>query len=145
MLGTVAGIDVTIASSWFLIVGLIAVLLAPSIQREVPSLDSGAYLAGAAFAVLLYGSVLLHEISHALAARAFDMPVTSINLHFLGGATQIEGEASTPWREFTIAVVGPLTSLAIAGVGWVVLHAFDGGSSNTPSSTWPGRTSWSAP
>jgi CBS domain-containing protein len=55
------------------------------------------------------------------------MPVTSINLHFLGGATQIEGEASTPWREFTIAVVGPLTSLAIAGVGFLVLVPLDGG------------------
>jgi Zn-dependent protease/CBS domain-containing protein len=127
VLGTVAGIDVTIASSWFLIVGLIAVVLAPNIQEHVPSLGSGAYLAGAVLAVLLYGSVLLHEISHALAARAFDMPVTSINLHFLGGATQIEGEASTPWREFSIAVVGPLTSLAIAAVGWLALQAVDGG------------------
>jgi Zn-dependent protease/CBS domain-containing protein len=127
VLGTVAGIDVTIASSWFLIVGLIAVLLEPSILRDVPSLGAGAYLAGAVLAVLLYGSVLLHEISHALAARAFDMPVTSINLHFLGGATQIEGEASTPWREFSIAVVGPLTSLAIAAVGWLALQAVDGG------------------
>ncbi len=127
MLGTVAGIDVTVASSWFLIVGLIAVVIAPRIQVEVPSLGAGAYLAGAVFAVLLYGSVLLHEISHALAARAFDMPVSSINLHFLGGATQIEGEATTPWREFTIAVVGPLTSLAIAGIGWLALQAFDGG------------------
>jgi Zn-dependent protease/CBS domain-containing protein len=127
VLGTVAGIDVTVASSWFLIVGLITVVTAPRILLEVPSLGAGAYLAGAVFAILLYGSVLLHEISHALAARAFDMPVTSINLHFLGGATQIEGEATTPWREFAIAVVGPLTSLAIAGVGWVALQPLDGG------------------
>jgi Zn-dependent protease/CBS domain-containing protein len=127
VLGTVAGIDVTVASSWFLIVALLAVFVAPGIQREVPGLGAGAYLAGAVLAVLFYGSVLLHEISHALAARAFDMPVTSINLHFLGGATQIEGEATTPWREFAIAVVGPLTSLVVAGIGWVALKPFDGG------------------
>jgi Zn-dependent protease/CBS domain-containing protein len=72
-------------------------------------------------------SVLLHEISHARAARAFQMPVRSINLHFLGGATDIEGEATTPWREFTIAVVGPLTSLAVGGVGWLIVRPLDTG------------------
>ncbi len=82
-----------------------------------------AYLVGVAFAVLLYVSVLLHEISHAVAARAFQMPVTSINLHFLGGATEIEGEASTPWREFVIAVVGPLTSLAIGGIAYLAIDS----------------------
>ncbi len=101
------------ASSWFLIVGLIAVLMADPIQEAAPDLGAWAYLAGIAVALLLYVSVLLHEISHALAARAFDMQVNSINLHFLGGATEIEGEAETPWREFVIAVVGPLTSLAV--------------------------------
>ena len=126
-LGTVAGIDVTVASSWFVIVALIAVLVAPRIQLEAPGLGSWAYLAGVVVAVLLYGSVLLHEISHALTARAFDMPVTAINLHFLGGATEIEGEATTPWREFAIAVVGPLTSLAVGGLCWLALQAFDGG------------------
>jgi Zn-dependent protease/CBS domain-containing protein len=127
VLGTVSGIDVTVASSWFLIVGLLAVLFAPRFELRVPGLGAGAYLAAGVLIVLFYGSVLLHEVAHALAARAFDMPVTSINLHFLGGATQIEGEASTPWREFTIAVVGPLTSLAIAGVGFLVLVPLDGG------------------
>lgn len=117
-LGSVAGIDVTVANSWFLIVALIAVVLAPRIEAAEPDIGGWSYVAGIAFAVLLYGSVLLHEISHALAARAFQMPVHSINLHFLGGATQIEGEASTPVREFVIAVVGPLTSLVVSAVCW---------------------------
>jgi Zn-dependent protease/CBS domain-containing protein len=66
--------------------------------------------------VLLYLSVLLHEVSHALTALNFKLPVRSINLHFLGGATEIDGEAETLWREFAIAVVGPLTSLVVGGV-----------------------------
>lgn len=106
---------------------MIAVLVAPQIQNVEPGLGGYAYAAGAAFAILLYLTVLLHEISHALAARAFEMPVTSINLHFLGGATQIEEEAATPWREFVIAVVGPLTSLAIGGVGLLALVAVPSG------------------
>ncbi len=126
-LGRVAGIDVNVAHSWFLIVGLIALLLAPRIQVAAPGLGNWAYLAGGAFAVLLYVSVLLHEISHALAARAFQMPVRSINLHFLGGATEIEGEAATPWREFVIAVVGPITSLLIGGAAWLVIDLFEPG------------------
>ena len=84
--------------------------MAPRLEDVRPGLGGWAYVAGAAYAVLLYMSVLLHEISHALAALSFKMQVNSINLHFLGGATEIEGEAETPWREFVIAVVGPLTS-----------------------------------
>lgn len=126
-LGTVAGIQITVAHSWFLIVGLIAVLIAPRLQLVEPRLGVLSYVAGIAFAVLLYLSVLLHEISHALAARAFQMPVNSINLHFLGGATEIDGEATTPWREFAIAVVGPLTSLAIGAVAYFSLDAFGPG------------------
>jgi Zn-dependent protease/CBS domain-containing protein len=119
-LGTVAGVEVTVANSWFLIVLLIAVLMAPQIEDVAPNLGVLKYVAGVAYAVLLYGSVLLHEISHALAARSFNLPVVAINLHFLGGATEIDGEAETPWREFAIAVVGPLTSLAVGGVALVV-------------------------
>jgi Zn-dependent protease/CBS domain-containing protein len=126
-LGTVSGIDVTVQHSWFLIVLLIAVLIEPRLEEVEPSLGGLAYLVGVAFAILLYLSVLLHEISHAVAARAFQMPVSSINLHFLGGATEIEGEAATPWREFVIAVVGPLTSLAIGGIAYVAIDAFGDG------------------
>ncbi len=57
--------------------------------------------------------MLLHEASHAVMARRYGFPVTSITLHFLGGMTAIEGEARTPAQEFLIAVVGPLTSLAV--------------------------------
>src|SRR4051794_3950196 len=94
--------------------------MAPQIENDAPDIGPLKYVAGVAYAILLYGSVLLHEISHALAARRFHMPVLSINLHFLGGATEIDGEAETPWREFAIAVVGPLTSLLVGGAALLV-------------------------
>lgn len=119
-IGAIGGIDVYVRASWLLIAVLIAVLLAPRVEQVEPGLGALKYVAGVAFAVLLYLSVLLHEMSHALTAKHFGLPVRSISLQFLGGMTEIDGEAATPGQEFKIAVVGPLTSLAV-GVGALLL------------------------
>lgn len=119
--GTIAGSDVLVTSSWFLVAGLIALIMAPRVEQVSPGLGAGKYVAGFAFAVILYLSVLLHEASHAVVARRLGFPVTSITLHFLGGMTAIEGEARTPRQEFWIAVVGPLTSLAVGAVAFLAL------------------------
>jgi Zn-dependent protease len=115
-IGQIAGVDVFVRSSWWLVAGLIAVTLAPAIDNVQPGLGGWKYVAGLAFAVLLYLSVLLHEASHALMAKHYGLPVKSITLHFLGGATEIEDEPDTPGREFGVSVVGPLTSLAVGAV-----------------------------
>ncbi len=116
-IGQVAGVDILVRASWLLIAVLIAVLLGPRIEQQAPGLGGLAYVAGLVFAVLLYLSVLLHELSHALAARGFGLPVRSVTLHFLGGVTEIEGEPQTPAREFVVSVVGPLTSIAVGLAG----------------------------
>lgn len=115
-IGQIGGVDVLVRSSWLLVAALIAVTLAPAIEAEQPGLGGWKYLAGVAFAVLLYLSVLLHEASHALMAQRYGLPVTSITLHFLGGVTSIDGEPDTPRREFGVSVVGPLTSLGVGAV-----------------------------
>lgn len=112
-IGQIGGVDVLVRSSWLIVAVLIAVLLAPSVEQVQPGLGGGKYVAGLAFAVLLYLSVLLHEMSHALMAKHFGLPVRSITLHFLGGVTEIEGEPDTPGRELGVSVVGPLTSIAV--------------------------------
>ena len=120
-IGQVGGVDVLVKPSWVLVAILISVLIAPRVEAEQPGLGSWKYVAGLAFAVLLYLSVLLHEMSHALMAKRYGLPVRSITLHFLGGVTEIEGEADTPGREFGVSVVGPLTSIAV-GVACAGLH-----------------------
>jgi Zn-dependent protease len=112
-IGQIGGVDVLVRRSWLLVAALIAVMLAPQINRVQPGLGGWAYVAGLAFAVLLYLSVLLHEASHALMAKHYGLPVRSITLHFLGGVTEIAGEPDTPGREFGVSVVGPLTSIAV--------------------------------
>ena len=84
----------------------------PRVDQVAPGLGGLKYVAGV-LAVILYLSVLLHEASHAFMARHYGFQVTSITLHFLGGATAIDGEARTPRQELFIAVVGPLTSIAV--------------------------------
>jgi len=126
--GSVAGSEVLVSSSWFLVAALISVLISPRVDQVAPGLGGWKYLAGFLFAVLLYLSVLLHEISHALMAKRYDLEVSSITLHFLGGMTAIEGEARRPGEEFAIAVVGPLTSIAVgaAALGLLVVAPLEG-------------------
>ncbi len=123
-IGSIAGIDVLITSSWFVVAFLISVTFAPRIEVVQPGLGFLKYVAGFVFAVILYLSVLLHEASHAVTAKRLGYGVTSITLHFLGGMTEIDGQSRRPRHEFWIAVVGPLTSIAIglAAVGlWFVV------------------------
>lgn len=112
-IGQLAGADVLVSSTWFIVAGLIAVVVAPRIDEARPDLGALKYVAGLAFAVILYLSVLLHEASHAYMARHYGYRVTSITLHFLGGMTAIDSEAKRPRQEFWIAVVGPITSIAV--------------------------------
>lgn len=111
--GSIRGVDVLVRASWFAIALLIAVLLAPNIEAVEPGLGPLKYVAGLAFAVLFYLSLLLHEISHALMAQRYGLGVRSISLVFLGGFTEIDSETRTPGQEFKVAVVGPLTSIAV--------------------------------
>ncbi len=101
------------SSSWFLVAALIAFVMAPRVDQIQPGLGGWKYVVGVSFAIVLYLAVLLHEAAHAIAARRYGFEVHSITLHFLGGVTAIEGEARTPRQEFWIAVVGPITSLAV--------------------------------
>lgn len=114
-IGRIAGSDVLVSSTWFVIAAIIAFMVAPRVDQVAPGLGPVKYLVGLLFAVALYGAVLLHEASHAVVASRYGFRVHSITLNFLGGATEIEGEARRPRQEFWIAVVGPLTSLAVGG------------------------------
>lgn len=121
-IGQIGGVDVLVRSSWLVVALVISVMLAPAVEQVQPGLGGLKYVAGLAFAVLLYLSVLLHEMSHALMAKRFGLPVRSITLHFLGGVTEIQGEPDSPSREFGVSVVGPLTSIVV-GVAFLLVRS----------------------
>lgn len=120
-IGRIAGAEIFVTGSWFLIAALLTLVMAAPLEAAQPGIGGWKYVGGFAFAVLLYLSVLLHEAAHAWAARHYGYPVRSITLHFLGGLTSIDGEARSPRQEFVIAIVGPLASLA-AGLVALLVH-----------------------
>ncbi len=137
--GSLGGVDVLVRSSWFLVAALIAYLVAPAFEQVQPGLGSWKYVAGAAFAVLLTLSLLLHELSHALMSQHFGIPVRSITLHFVGGVTAMEAEPATPKQEFAISAIGPATSLAVGGAAYALLQVLP---DQTLLSVAIGGTAW---
>ena len=88
-------------------------------SRSEPGLGAWKYVAGLAFAVLFYLSLLLHEISHALMAQRYGLGVRSISLFFLGGVTEIDSETRTPGQEFKVSVVGPADLARASGCAFL--------------------------
>src|SRR5207302_7478445 len=88
------------------------------------------WILGVASALLLFGSVLVHELGHSLLAGARGLHVQSITLLIFGGVSSITKEASTAKDEFLIAVIGPLTSLVLAGLFWLAGEVVTAGAGN---------------
>jgi Zn-dependent protease len=117
-IGKIAGIDIYIHFSWIIALILFTISLASSWFPHIyPHASVLNYLmAGLIASLLLFLSVLLHELGHSLVARAHGLPVKNIILFIFGGVANIEEEAQSAGVEFKVAAVGPLVSLLISGV-----------------------------
>ncbi|HEX2516319.1 MAG TPA: site-2 protease family protein [Chloroflexota bacterium] len=119
-IGHVAGIRIAVHYTWLLAFLLISWSLAagyfPAMNR---GWEPAAYwAAGIAAGLILFASVLLHELGHSLVALSRRVRVSGITLYIFGGVSALEDEPSGPGDEFLIAVAGPLTSFALAGAFW---------------------------
>ncbi len=110
------GIPVYVSPYWFIIAGVFSVIYANDLSSTISG--NTRYVVAAAFVVLLYASVLVHELAHSVVARGYGLPVRRILLYPLGGVSEIEREAPTPGREFAVAGAGPALSLVLGAIGW---------------------------
>ena len=118
----VGGVQVRLDYTWFFVFALVLVSLAAGyFPHEHPGLATASYwTAGAVATLLLFASILLHELSHAWAARAAGIEVPAITLFLFGGVSEMAGEPSRPSTELRVAAVGQAMSLALAGVFYAV-------------------------
>jgi Zn-dependent protease len=119
--GRIAGIEIRIDSSWAVIALLITYSMYLRASVLYPELSgSGAVALGILATVLFFGSVLVHELAHALVSQARGIRVQDITLFLFGGATRARVDSRGPGDEFLIALVGPLTSGLLAGLFGIV-------------------------
>src|SRR5260221_13472692 len=124
-IGKIAGIDIFIHVSWLIIIVLLTWSLATGwFPVLYPGWSTITYwVVSLIAALLLFVAVLVHELAHSLVARARGLQVKNITLFIFGGISNIEQEPQTPGVEFQMAFVGPLTSLVIGGVAYLLLVA----------------------
>lgn len=112
-IGSLFGIPLFLDPLWFVILGLATLNFGVAYQGWGPVL---AWSAGAVMALLLFGSVLLHELGHSLVARSQGIKVNSITLFLFGGIASIEEESKTPGKAFQVAIAGPFVSVFLFAV-----------------------------
>ncbi|WP_026787013.1 site-2 protease family protein [Planktothrix rubescens] len=109
-IGSLFGIPFFVDSSWFVIVLLFTVANRQSYAEWGQTLS---WVAGFAIALLLFASVLLHELGHSLVAQSQGIRVNSITLFLFGGVAAIDKESKTPGQAFQVAIAGPLVSFSL--------------------------------
>jgi len=107
------GIRVGVDFSWFVVLFIVIFWLSDEFQRSLGGSQTEAYVTAVVSALLLFGSVIVHELGHALAARRHGIEVSGITLSPLGGFALMSRESRTPREELEVAGAGPLATLAI--------------------------------
>ena len=118
-LATIAGIRVGVSASWFLILFLYIFWFQDQFTQILGDSTLG-FTTAVLTALGFFGSILLHELGHAFAARREGIGVPSIELFMFGGFTRMSRAADSPGQEFRIAAAGPLVTALIAAAGFVV-------------------------
>lgn len=125
-LGRLFGIPLEINPTWLIIFVLISATLSFSyypaaFPGRTPFVN---VTSGILTALLFFASIVMHELSHSLVARTGGIKVRKVTLFMFGGVAQMEDEPSSPWREFIMALAGPLMSFFLAFaffVGYIIL------------------------
>src|SRR3972149_724611 len=125
---TIAGIRIIIDYSWFMLFVLVALSLSTGyLPQEYPGASALAYwVAGLVATISFFLSILFHELAHSLVALRSGIEIPSITLFLFGGVSRLSEEAKNPKTELTIAIVGPLSSFALALLFWIAGEKLEG-------------------
>jgi Zn-dependent protease len=116
-LATLFGIRIGVNASWFLILFVFLYFFQDSFRATLDASDTVAFATALAAAVLFFGSIILHELGHALAARREGIEVAGIDLFLFGGVMKMNRDTDSPGAEFKVAVAGPLVTVALVLIG----------------------------
>src|SRR5215216_6293015 len=105
------GIRIGVNYSWFLVLFVVIFVLWDSLSETLDASDTTVYVVAVVAAASFFGSILLHELGHALAARREGIGVDGIDLFLFGGVMKMSRETDSPGAEFRVAVAGPLVTL----------------------------------
>lgn len=127
-IGSLVGVPIIVARSWLVIAAVVTLLFAGPVATLTDVSRPVAYLVALGYALLLFVSVLVHEVAHAWSARLVGMPASHVVINLWGGHTQFEGESTSPGRSFFVAVVGPVSNGLLAAAAWglAAVTALDG-------------------
>jgi Zn-dependent protease/predicted transcriptional regulator len=138
-IGRILGIPVHLHPTWFVVWVLVVLGLWTSLLGAFPDLGAPQRIGVAlVISLLLFGSVFLHELGHALVARRHRVRVRSITLFLFGGVAWMEREPETARAELAIAAAGPAVSAALAAAFWLAAGGFDPGSPGRGTFRWLG-------
>src|SRR5690348_243241 len=121
-IGRIAGIEIRVHPSWLIVFVLVTWSLATAyFPEQDPAFTTAENWGLAAIsALLLFGAVLLHELSHSVVAKQRGLGVDSITLFVFGGVSSLAGEPRRPGTQFLVAAAGPIMSLAVAAVAFAL-------------------------
>jgi Zn-dependent protease len=120
-IGRIAGVEIRVDASWGVIALLVGYTFFLLLASQFSAAGTGAHLVGAVTMTLaFFASVLIHELAHSVVAKGRGVSVRGITLFLFGGATHADLETKEPTDELVIAAVGPLTSLVLGGLFWVI-------------------------
>lgn len=129
-IGRVFGIPIEINASWGIVFLLLTFVLAQEFgDSRLRWPVAQRWTVAMALTVFFFMSVLTHELSHSVLARRQGIPVHGITLFIFGGVSRLSREPDGPWKEFIIAVIGPVSSLFLAAVFGGAWYALGGGDS----------------
>jgi Zn-dependent protease/CBS domain-containing protein len=115
--GNLFGIPFFINASWFLVLGLVTLDYGSFLAANFSDLGAGLpWILGLVTALLLFASVLAHELGHSFVALSQGIEVKSITLFLFGGLASLERESKTPAEAFWVAIAGPLVSIGLFGL-----------------------------